>query len=903
MAAITAVAGGGNASAGATWVGGVAPVTGDTIVVPANNPPTIVDWDAGVASVTLGSKSAGVGHAFTINGSSSSSYGRLRVSAGSTLRVAGFDRSSNLAGRINQYGRFEPQPGSTISVDLASDGGSFIDNRGYITSDYLSGSRITWTVPSGNYNWNTSVAGEVRSVNGYYNLVGPVCAVRLNNPWIGNAAGTGLGSFGDSSLSLSATSPSGAFTTEVATIDDITATGHYAVDYKMGVVFGRTTGASGGFTASYKRLESVLGYTIQSTQNATANQCVFRGNDFYYGGQVVNADDYLLHIQNKRSVTVAVERLAEVVACGFYYCRRAIGLKASQGASGDRLKFEDNTFDSCSGDSSYGEILMAYRQANSWVSWQRNRMRCRTWALMNSMYGGTFDQANWLIKDNTIHAAGFVFGVEILGPWSNSTFEGNVHLGTGAAFDARSIAAVGGTSGNAAVVTANAILRAHRAVNYAPYLTLSDNWISANYHHGVNSPPTIDDIWMPGVSITGNVMRQAGSDGAHIELGYNHHAFTDGAVVKNNTLDVNTGQGGISLGDLGDNFGTHSTTDVQIQSNLITSATTGLRRPTDTTAVRCVPGVALMDRNAFNGNTSNYTNINRQARFTRSGVDYGTDATRLVAGVTLWNPSYSTTQAGRSLVLTYTSATNITLGWGGGTAVQLVFGSGTATAGANSVYFGVTGAKDGTLTNSGASWSTLLNNTNCPAGKWVKITGGTGVGQVRRISKNTATVLTVVPAWTTVPDATSTYSIIHGEAQVYDSGATDSVWASVDARSLPTSTQTDTSIVVTITTDITSAPSFANSSYDLATWDAAKGGSGKEYAGFLRLWTDPTLCSDFVAKARNGYAPANTAYDGAAHDGGDIGAISVAVASSSSPFAARFNAGPGGLGIGVPVHF
>ena len=69
--------------------------------------------------------------------------------------------------------------------------------------------------------------------------------------------------------------------------------------------------------------------------------------------------------------------------------------------------------------------------------------------------------------------------------------------------------------------------------------------------------------------------------------------------------------------------------------------------------------------------------------------------------------------------------------------------SGTATAGASL-----------TLTDSGKAWSTDA---------WlyyiVRITGGTGSGQERYIASNTATVLTVDSAWTTNPDATSTYTI------------------------------------------------------------------------------------------------------------------------------------------------
>lgn len=71
------------------------------------------------------------------------------------------------------------------------------------------------------------------------------------------------------------------------------------------------------------------------------------------------------------------------------------------------------------------------------------------------------------------------------------------------------------------------------------------------------------------------------------------------------------------------------------------------------------------------------------------------------------------------------------------------FATGTATAGAAS-----------TLTNSAKAWT-----TNQWANYQIRITAGTGTGQIRTIASNTATVLTVSSAWTVTPDATSQYSI------------------------------------------------------------------------------------------------------------------------------------------------
>lgn len=64
-----------------------------------------------------------------------------------------------------------------------------------------------------------------------------------------------------------------------------------------------------------------------------------------------------------------------------------------------------------------------------------------------------------------------------------------------------------------------------------------------------------------------------------------------------------------------------------------------------------------------------------------------------------------------------------------------------------------TSATATTLVNSAKTWS-----TNQWTNFQVRIVSGTGAGQIRVISSNTATTLTV-PTWTTTPDSTSVYSI------------------------------------------------------------------------------------------------------------------------------------------------
>lgn len=84
----------------------------------------------------------------------------------------------------------------------------------------------------------------------------------------------------------------------------------------------------------------------------------------------------------------------------------------------------------------------------------------------------------------------------------------------------------------------------------------------------------------------------------------------------------------------------------------------------------------------------------------------------------------------------------------------LPFATGTATS-----------ATGTTLVNSGKTWT-----VNQWANAQVRITAGTGAGQVRSITSNTATALTV-PTWTTTPDATSVYAIEGNDDYIYYMGS------------------------------------------------------------------------------------------------------------------------------------
>lgn len=73
-----------------------------------------------------------------------------------------------------------------------------------------------------------------------------------------------------------------------------------------------------------------------------------------------------------------------------------------------------------------------------------------------------------------------------------------------------------------------------------------------------------------------------------------------------------------------------------------------------------------------------------------------------------------------------------------------------------------TSATSTTLSNSAKTWT-----TNQWSNYVVRITSGTGIGQVRYISSNTGTQLTISSAWTTTPDSTSGYAIESNDDYIY----------------------------------------------------------------------------------------------------------------------------------------
>ena len=81
------------------------------------------------------------------------------------------------------------------------------------------------------------------------------------------------------------------------------------------------------------------------------------------------------------------------------------------------------------------------------------------------------------------------------------------------------------------------------------------------------------------------------------------------------------------------------------------------------------------------------------------------------------------------------------------------------------------GLETGTSTGSNTTTTLIQTGKTWPTNGWansqVRITAGTGIGQIRTISSNTATTLTVSAAWTITPDATSAYVIEGNDDYMY----------------------------------------------------------------------------------------------------------------------------------------
>lgn len=795
--------GGGNASAGSSWLKGVAPRNGDLVVIQAGDTITVDQ------NMTWGSNQAKLGHAFTLNGTSSSVFATLQVNSGVTLTLKGYDTTNNTLGLINRFALFSPQPGSTILGHVVADWGSCILNNGLISAVGNSGNHITFSIPASNVpSWATQVTNEAYSLTGNnytYDPSNKVFARVLIHDWIANAAGTGIGSFGDSSLSFSSVTGDTtalatevalpAFGTEVSTV--VNGTGKYAVDYDSGSLFWYSTRAGGSvtFNATYKYLvNSTLwrGWGIKSANNNTFNSAIFSYCDFsYMGGFLSGGTVPVLWLARGKSAGAnsgATDRIMSVTNCSFTRCYKAVMFDATLGASGDSVPCSNNTFNNCRGGSSPSGYCVWFSNtaASQYIDISNNTVNTRNAFVYAAATGSsTFSFAGMTINNNTgtvgvflngnaadLWDDGVISGNNIQGPINNSfqVLWNNIYA----------------SAGHPLVIKNNHFSYAMGELELLAFtgsnVTIDSNQFRNCYGSGLAL--STDQCKISNVKIQNNVFHGTlsgagynayGYWSAAIEPGTNVNQWVDGLVIQNNTFLDNPK--GFAWNGSFDGC-VFTMTGLEVRNNMIVNTSTsyagwGLQRHPNSSTNQGYTAVLEMDNNLIYSSGCPYYAFPRSATFIMSGSKYNFNNSRNVTGVSLSQPGYSTAQgSGRTLAYTInTAGSDETLSWGGGTAVQIVFDHGTSSgSNTNSTSFGIAGFFTGTFKDTSKSWSTTLGNSNCPSGCWLKIPS---TGYIGMVLANTATTLTVAPSFvaTGLPGAVA-YSIYYPELTLTDTGQT-----------------------------------------------------------------------------------------------------------------------------------
>ena len=758
----------GNWSSTSTWGGSGPPGNGDTATIASG---TTVTVDT---AVTVGSNASGIGAAVTIAGASSSSYGVLQMTnSGASLTLQGYDTTTNFLMLVNHWGQYNQSAG-TLYGSVASDYGSIIRLNGVM--NFTGG---TVSTPAANYSWSTQITAESITATNYkpYSIPSTsyyVYGISLANPWIAGSAGTGLGSYGDSSLSFSVSAPSGQLATEVSSLAAVTSTGTYYVDYERGIVYCYTTSATMTGTATYKCLSNTKSWGIQ-TNNPGGCSFTATGTTFNYMGRYSSATEQFAIQLNGLTGAGTPANQFSFTGNTVRWCGQFLDIKSCTGTLANQLNVTGNTFyhSRCTGTDSaptYGATIASYHATNAYLNLSTNTLFLRSAFYCPSSYATTQGlNTGFVCSGNTGSAQTLICG----GPPASCAFPGgvvssNILTGLGELLDGRFILNFGGTTGNVATVSGNVFSNMCRFLHMTTNLTVTGNSIYYCFHHMLTGEGN-DDVYDCNITITDNLIFGPANTSIYqspgIELGYNHRVFYDNVVIANNTC-IGNPNGVFGFGDCQDNSGNTLAVNVFVLNNLhyynyASGTTYGMRRASDSTAEVTKFHALQCDYGCYygaNGATSStyYGNTTATGTFTKGGTNYNTQTSgsRNLQGLALYGPSaafptsniavaYTDTTPGttETLKLSTNNGTNY------GTAVSIVNSHGTLTTYGSSPQVLANSFTPNALimTDTSQSWSTTLNASTCPRSRWLKMTSGWLSGQVRAVTNNTATTVTVVP--------------------------------------------------------------------------------------------------------------------------------------------------------------
>ena len=796
---------------------GALPVAGDTLTTSSAAVLTIANGERLPASGSLGSNSSNVGIGLHLTGSSG-----VTVATGGTLSTAGNDISTNAAVAID------------VGSNISGTGTWITDNSGDYTSVALNSGTInfsgTLTVPASYYSWsNQNTATNVFATNQWWGATPThtqIYITLLSNAFapVSNAAGTGIGSFGDSSLSFTSSTPAGAFATEVATRAALTTAGQYYVDYYTGSVYSVTVTSAAAATWKYHTF-SQRGWGIinQSGATFTCNGCTL-DHMGKYGSPFIGSFAYGAAVELKTGATATFT--SPVCQWGW---RCLLWSGDPNGSAGSPVKVTGATVSELKDNAGY-MVMSAYNTPVTYLQILNPVVNSAVSAVFG-LTGTSSPSSHLLIQgatgtvDSLYNGGGNACSDCLL---TGSVTSGHGQLGTNTA--ANFVTSVAGTAGHPMVVSNNTTTSEARFGAYGNQAQFLNNRIMFSPHHGI-VPGTQSNVYAGGLVVRGNVFEEGtrtvslGVGG--VQTGYVNPAWVDKAMACNNTW---VGGGGGNepwiIGDTIDSGVTALDTWTSFCNNLTVAAgSTGtlgtlLDATASGTTTAVNAGMALLGHNAYYNVATPYTGYTTDAVFTRAGANYNDFATvKNATGVTVSFPSYVSATTG-AVRLVVTSNQNVTAAWSAdngsnyGTPKQIVQGgAGTSYAIATVASIGGTAYN---ITVTGTPWSTTQGNATNPLANFAVMLTGASAGAVGAVTSQASTsgITMTFPA-TQALAATDTFELILGAVTLSDA-ASGTVSVTVDPRYMPTSaaTYTDTGIVISFPSVTATNPYLLSTNYD-----------------------------------------------------------------------------------------
>lgn len=812
---------------GSGCTGAYVPVSGDSATLAGSALVHVATSE----TFTVGSNSGNVGIGLHVGGTST-----FTVDAGGTLLTKGNDHTTNAAATIDS--------GSALTVA----GAWQTDNSGDYTSSAQNSGTVSLTsgavatVPAANYSWN--VTGSPTSVGAGWKFAATQAGTKLYafsvpginvttfHP-ISNSGGTGVASFGNTSLSFGSVVPTGALTTEVASMSALTTAGQYYMDYASGLGYSVTlltsaTATYKMFTASYAKGWGIINKNGASfsCNGASLNYMGNSSFGFPLGGTI--------DFQGQNAAQ------AVITNCSFNWGYKAIAVTTNNlvGSSGAHVVWSGNTFQELSDVNGFGAIYFnsttasyldiinpVVKLALPFISFANGTGTYITSDHVN-VSGATGTLAYFWASDYSMPCADC--SIHDICPITNGL---QTCYGYGYGVNLNLVSTVYGTSGHPFLVYKNSPYGVLRGFVVGSYTETYNNMLQYSTHHDfVMGDHFVLDTFITNVHLYNNicVIGALDSDGGCINVGYSRPIWLDRSSAYHNTSVGGTVSGVFSLGDP-ENLACDLLMQVDVRDNLMYSRTSGSSQgsgrypPNSGVGYATRTGMTLLGYNFFYNAVTPWLNYNGGSIFKQGSTPYNTSLTRNVTGVQLFNPSYSTAQSGSALKFTFTSATNMTLQWslGGvsyGTAQQLVFGGPYVITGATAIR---TPQVAYAVTVVGTPWSTTVTSASNPTTMWFVGLTGNVAGKICAITTTVSSNVINVPCSDmslAAASFTGTFQIINSELIVpatgvnalTDEAGTNTVDVGIDPRLLPTSSQTDTGISITLTDGTTIDPAFSN---------------------------------------------------------------------------------------------